>query len=248
MPSLRSAGICLAAALLALVVVLASPAPPPAQATSVPCIGLSPAGAVGDVFGIGNPIRDACEAVPDPILGAASDAVLGPLKDAAGELGKGALSQVTSWAADGAVWLIGEIAVGIDKTTSPNLLSKGFLHQYRLMGQIAALMAALMLIFVVLESLARGEPSLLLRVFLVNVPLAAIATSVAYVVVQLLLATSDGMGEAIAQSTGADSHHFFKGAIEALASVGAKPGAIAGETIGGPGLGKAPGGAAVGEA
>jgi hypothetical protein len=40
---------------------------------------------------------------------------------------------------------VGEITVGIAKTTSPNLLSKGFLHQYKLMGQIAALMAALML-------------------------------------------------------------------------------------------------------
>jgi hypothetical protein len=232
----RRAALLLAAVLVAAAGLLASPEPPRAQATTLPCIGLSPAGAVGGVLGIGNPVGDACEAITDPVLGAAGDAVLGPLKEAAGSIGKGIFSQVTSWVADGAVWLVGEIAVGIDKSTSPNLLSKGFIHQYRLMGQIAALMAALMAIFAVLEALARGELSLLWRVFLVNVPLAAIATSVAYVVVQLLLATGDGMGEAVTATTSADTHNFFKGAIEGLAAVGAKPGALEGSVIGHPGL------------
>ncbi len=226
----RRAALLLAAVLVAAAALLASPEPPRAQATSLPCIGLSPAGAVGGVLGIGNPVGDACEAITDPVLGAAGDAVLGPLKEAAGSIGKGIFSQVTSWVADGAVWLVGEIAVGIDKSTSPNLLSKGFLHQYRLMGQIAALMAALMAIFAVLEALARGELSLLWRVFLVNVPLAAIATSVAYVVVQLLLATSDGMGEAVTATTSGDAHTFFKGSVEALAAVGASGGAVANST------------------
>jgi len=235
----------LVGALVAVCAMMASPEPPRAQATSLPCIGLSPAGAVvGGLVGIGNPVGDACEAVTDPILGAAGDAVLGPLKEAASSIGKGVFNQVTAWVADGAVWLIGEIAVGIDKTTSPNLLGKGFLHQYREMAQIAALMAALMAIFAVLEALAQGSLSLLWRVFFVNVPLAAIATSVAYVVVQLLLATSDGMGEAITATTSADAHHFFKGAVEALAAVGASSGE-AGATAGGGPTGAAAGAVAV---
>lgn len=235
----RSLAILLAT-LVAVSALMASPEPPRAQATSLPCIGVSPAGAVGEVFGIGNPAGDVCEAITDPILGAAGDAILEPLKEAASSIGKGVFNQVTAWVADGAVWLIGEVAAGIDKSTSPNLLSKGFIHEYRLMAQIAALMAALMLIFAVLEALARGEFSLLWKVFLVNVPLAAIATSVAYVVVQLLLATSDGMGQAITATTGADAHHFFKGAVESLVAVGASTGE-AGATAGG-----GPGGAAAG--
>ncbi|HET7417270.1 MAG TPA: hypothetical protein VFJ61_06575 [Solirubrobacterales bacterium] len=233
MPFRRSLALLLVATALGGAGLLADPEPPSAQATSLPCVGLSPAGAVGDAIGIGNPVGDACEAVTDPILGAAGDKVLGSLKDAAGSLGKGVFNQVTAWVADGAVWLIGEIAEGINETTSPNLLSKGFLHQYRLMAQIAALMAALMLIFVVLEALARGDLSMLWRAFLVNAPLAAIATSVAYVVVQLLLATSDGMGEAVAQTTGADAQHFFKGTVEALAALGASGGGAAEATGGG---------------
>jgi hypothetical protein len=238
MPSLRRAVlIAVAALLLGALVPLVEPAPPAAQANVV-CDPPIPdpgdaVGAIGGAIGIGNPIGDACEAVTDPILGLPGKA-LDPLKDAAGQIGKGIFNQVTAWVADGAVWLIGEVAVLSDKTTTPNLLSKGFLRQYRLMSLLAAFMAALMLIFCVFEAIGRGDAGLLWRVFLVNVPLAAIATSAAYVVVQLLIATCDGMCLAISQSAGADSKEFFEGAIKALAEAGASPGAVAG-AAGAPG-------------
>src|SRR6476646_8606779 len=241
MRSLHKVALLVVVGILAVAAPLADPDPPQAKATALPCIGLSPAGVVGDALNIGNPVGDACDAVTDPILGAASDAVLGPLKDAASSIGKGIFNQVTSWVADGAVWLIGEVAAISEKTTSPDLLSKGFLRQYRLMAMIAAFMAALMLIFAVFESLGRGDAGMLWRVFLVNVPLAAIATTVAYVVVQLLIAVCDGMCVAISHSAGADSKEFFKGAIEALAKAGASGGAVAGTSVGGPGAGTAAG-------
>jgi type IV secretion system protein TrbL len=238
---LRRAALLFVVGILAAAAPLADPDPPQAKATALPCIGLSPAGVVGDALNIGNPVGDACDAVTDPILGAASDAVLGPLKDAASSIGKGIFNQVTSWVADGAVWLIGEVAAISEKTTSPDLLSRGFLRQYRLMAMIAAFMAALMVIFAVFESLGRGDAGMLWRVLLVNVPLAAIATTVAYVVVQLLIAVCDEMCFTIARSTGADSREFFKGAIEALAEAGASGGAVAGTSVGGPGVGTAVG-------
>ena len=242
MPSLRRTTlVALAALLLAAAVPIASPATPAAQANVV-CDPPGPdpsdvAEAVGDAIGFGNPAADVCEAVTDPILGLPGKA-LDPLKDAAKSIGKGVFNQVTAWVADGAVWLIGEVAVLSEKTTSPNLLSKGFLRQYRLMALIATFMAALMAIFCVFEAIGRGDPGLLWRVFLVNVPLAAIATSAAYVVVQLLIATCDGMCLAISQSAGADSKEFFQGAIKALAEAGASPGAAA-DAAGVPGPGPA---------
>lgn len=232
MPSLRRAVlIAVAALLLGAVAPLAAPEPPAAEANVI-CDSPLPdpkdaVDAIGGAIGIGNPIGDACEAVTDPILGLPGKA-LDPLKDAAKSIGKGVFNQVTAWVADGAVWLIGEVAVLSEKTTSPNLLSKGFLRQYRLMALIAAFMAALMAIFCVFEAIGRGDPGLLWRVLFVNVPLAAIATSAAYVVVQLLIATCDGMCLAISQSAGADSKEFFEGAIKALAEAGASPGAAAG--------------------
>jgi type IV secretion system protein TrbL len=222
----RAALLC-AVALLASLALLA-PEPPRAEATSLPCIGVSPGGVVGEALGLGNPLGDACEAVTDPILGAAGDAVIDPLKDAAGAIGQGVFDRVTGWVAEGAVWLIGEVAGLSQKTTAPNLRSKGFVRQYRLMTSIAVSMAALMLIFAVLESLGRGDLGMLGRVFLVNAPLAAIATSAAYVVVQLLVASCDVMSATISRSTGADSEKFLHGVLKSVGVLGGGLGGAAG--------------------
>jgi hypothetical protein len=206
-----------------------SGATPKAQAVS-PCIGVSPAGAVTGAIGIGNPVGDACEAVtralPDP---------LAPIKDAASSIGKGVFEEITAWAAEGAAYLLGQVAELSDRTTTPDLLSKGFLRQYRGMASIATVLALLMLVFAVLESLGRGDGGMLIRVFLVNVPLAAIATSAAYVVVQLMVAATDGFCEAMTQATAKDSEAFFKSAIEGLSAAGGEAGKAASEAHGTPG-------------
>jgi hypothetical protein len=219
---------------------IGDPSPPQAKANLACDIGVSPSGAVTGAIGIGNPVGDACAAITDPVLGVAGH-VLGPLKDAAAGLGKGVFSQITTWSSDGAVWLLGRVVELTNKTTSPNLLSKGFLRQYRQMAAVAVVLAVLMLLFACLEGLGRGERWMHWRVFLVNVPVAALATSAAYVVVQLLIATTDGFSEAIAHSTAADTQAFFKGAVEALAEAGAGAGAVAGTAAGGAGGGTAEG-------
>ncbi len=236
-------------ALLACAVAVASaaltfgdPRPPAAQANIVCEVGISPGSAVTGALGIGNPVGDACNALTDPVLGVAGVA-LDPLGDAADALSKGVFSQITTWASDGAVWLLGEVVALTEKTTSPNLLGRGFLRQYKTMASIAVVLALLMVLFAVLESLGRGDGGMLWRVLLVNVPLAAIATSAAYVVVQLLIASTDGFSEAIAHSTANDTRAFFKGAVEALAEAGGSAGAVAGAAIEGPGTGAAVGAA-----
>ncbi len=218
------------------------PQPPQARANVVCDIGISPGSVVTGALGIGNPVGDACNALTDPVLGVAGT-VLDPLKSAADALSKGVFNQITTWASDGAVWLLGEVVALTEKTTSPNLLSQGFPRQYKQMASIAVVLALLMVLFAVFESLGRGDSGMLWRVFLVNVPLAAIATSAAYVVVQLLIATTDGFCEAIAHSTATDTHAFFKGAVEALAEAGGDAGAVTGTAIGGPGTGTAAGAA-----
>ncbi len=221
----------------------ANPDPPQAKANVVCDIGVSPGSAVTGALGIGNPVGDACDAITDPVLGVAGHA-LDPLKDAAASIGKGVFDQITTWAADGAVWLLGEVVELTEKTTSPDLLSKGFLRQYQGMASIATVLALLMLVFAVLESLGRGDGGMLGRVFFINVPLAAIATSAAFVVVQLLIVTTDGFCEAIARSTANDTHTFFKGAVEALAATGGGAGAASGAATGGGAAGTVAGGAA----
>lgn len=236
----RLAALGCAAVLWAAALAILDPNPPEAQANLACDVGGGAADAITGGFGIGNVAGDACNAVTDPVLGLIPNP-LDPIKDAAESLGQGVFDQITSWAADGAVWLLGRVVVLSDKTTSPNLLSKGFLWQYREMASIATVLALLMLLFAALESLGREDSGMLVRVFLVNVPLAAIATSAAYVVVALLIATTDGFSEAIAHATEADTRAFFKSAIEGLTGTGA----AAGTAIGGPGAGTAQGAVAV---
>lgn len=238
----RLAILACAVAVASVALAFADPQLPEARANIVCEVGISPGSAVTGAIGIGNPVGDACNAITDPVLGVAGTA-LDPLKDAADALSKGVFNQITTWAADGAVWLLGEVVALTEKTTSPNLLSKGFLRQYKSMASIAVVLALLMVLFAVLESLGRGDGGMLWRVFLVNVPLAAIATSAAYVVVQLLIATTDGFSEVIAHSTATDTRAFFKGAVEALAEAGGSAGAVAGAAIDGPGTGAAVGAA-----
>jgi hypothetical protein len=236
--SYAAAGCAVAA--LAVALTLAGPAPPEARANIACDIGVAPAAPVTGALGIGSPVGDACETITDPLLGALPNP-LDPLQDAAQSIGSGIFGQITAWAADGAVWLMGRVAGLATKTTSPDLLSKGFLRQYRQMAQIAAVLAVLMLIFASLEGLGRGEGAMLWRVLVVNVPVAGLATSAAYIVVQLLIATTDGFCEVIARSTAGDMRGFFKSAIEALGSTG---GAV-GTATSGPGAGGAQGAVAV---
>ncbi|MGH2976619.1 MAG: hypothetical protein ACRDLL_17415, partial [Solirubrobacterales bacterium] len=188
----------------------------PAARANVACdLGTAPAKGITGGLGLGDPLGDACNAVTDPALGVAGHG-LDPLGGIAKSLEHSIFQQITGWAADGAAWLLGEVVALTNETTTPDLLGPGFLRQYREMAEIAASMAVLMLIFAVLESLGRGESGLLMRTLFVNLPAAAIATSCAYVVVQLLIAICDGFSAQIAQHAGADVRHFFEAATRAL--------------------------------
>jgi hypothetical protein len=236
------------AALLAALIVLAQPAPPPARANIACEVGSAPAHAItgglgaitGGAIGGGNPVGDACNSVTDGVVGAAT----APIKEAVSEIGNGIFNQITSWVTQGASWLIGKVVVAIDATTTPQLNGKGFVAQYRQMAEIAAFLAAGMLLFAVLEGLAQGSAAMLARVVLVNVPLAFLATGVAFLVAQLLLSATDGLSHAVAASTNRNAAHFFAGAIHGLSKAGGSAGAAAGTATGGPGVGTAVGGAA----
>ncbi len=237
---------CLAA-LLGALIVLAQPEPPRARANVACDVGSAPADAVsgglgaitGGAVGGGNPVGDACNAVTDGAVGA----ITSPIKSAVAGIGNGIFNQITSWVTDGASWLISQVVSLIEKTTTPKLTTKGFISQYRRMAEIAALLATAMLLFAVLEGLAQGNAALLGRAVLVNLPLAFIASSVAYLVVQMLITATDGLSHAIAVSTNHNSEHFFRGAIHGLSKAGGSAGAAAGTAGAGPGVGTAAGGA-----
>ena len=233
--------------LLGLLVVLAAtlatvaqPEPPKANANIV-CDAVGGAGgtisggieAIGGAVGGANPLGDACDAVTGKALGA----ITSPVTDAIEGVGKGIFDQITTWVSEGAGWLIEEVASEIEKTTSPNLMSEGFLAEYGQMAEISAVLATAMVLLAMLEAIAQGSWGLLARAVFVNLPLAFIATSMAFVVVQMLLVVTDGMCHAIAAGTHEHSQRFFKSAITGLAKAGASAGEDGGAITGGPATG-----------
>ncbi len=228
----------LVATLVALFV-LARPAPEQARANPLCDAASAPAHAItgglgaitGGAIGGGNPVGDACNAVTGKAIGAITSPVSGALKG----VGNDVLKQVATWVSEGAAWLMGRVAQAIDSSTTPHLDTRGFLQQYGKMAEIAVVMAAAMLLLAVLEGLAQGSLASLARTAFFDLPLALIGTSVAFVVVQLLLGATDGLCEAVSGSTSADSQRFFAEAIHSLAVAGAVAGgALSGTAGGGP--------------
>jgi type IV secretion system protein TrbL len=224
--------------LLGLLVVLAAalatvaqPEPPKAEANIV-CDAVGGAGgaisggieAVGAAVGGANPIGDACDAVTGKAVGAITSPVTGAIEG----IGHGIFDQITTWVSEGASWLIEQVVSEIEKTTTPKLTTEGFLAEYGQMSEIAAVLAAAMVLLAILEAVAQGSWGMLARTVLVSMPVAFIGTSVAFVLVQMLLVATDGMCHGIAAATHEHSQHFFKSAIAGLAKTGASAGAAGG--------------------
>jgi hypothetical protein len=226
--------------------VLAQPSPPAASANVGCSVATAPAGAItegvgaitGGAIGGGNPVGDACNSVTD----GAVEAVTSPVTSALKGISKGILGQITTWVSEGATWLMGEVVSEIDKTTTPQLTSEGFLSEYAKMTQVAAILAASMFVMALLEAVVQGSWAVLGKAIFVSVPLAFVGTSIAFVLVQMLLVITDGMSHAVTVATQEHSTHFFKSAIGALSKAGGTAGGAAAE------LGQGPGTGAVGEA
>ena len=245
MPALpRAIGALAAVAVVAVGVLLLQPTPERAAANPVCDAASGPVDAVsggvgaitGGAIGGGNPVGDACNEVTDRAIGAVTD----PIEGAVAGIGSSVFAEITQWVSEGAGWLIERVATGIERSTTPKLTSRGFLDTYAKMALIGALMAAAMLLLAVLEGVAQGNMAMLGRVVLVNLPLALIATSVAYIVVQMLLVGTDGLCHAIGEASGRSGQRFFAAAVHGLGAAGGD----AGEAVGTA----QPGGSAAGRA
>lgn len=227
----RSGAAVIAVVALAAGALLAQPSPELARANPACDVATGPIGWATDAVGAGNPAGDVCNTVTGGI-GAVEGAIASPVTGALKGIGNSVFEQLTSWVAEGAGWLMGQVVEAIDSSTSPQLDTEGFLKTYARMSAIAALFAAVMLLLAILEGIAQGNPGLLVRVVLVNVPMAFLGTSVAFAVVQLLLTCTDGLCAAIADASHHDSTRFFEAAIGDLGQVGGQVGKEAGKAGG----------------
>ena len=226
---------------LAAALVLGRPSPPAARANVGCSVATAPVGAVsagigaitGGAVGGGNPVGDACDAVTDGAVGA----VTAPVRSALNGIAGGILGQITTWVSEGATWLMGEVVTEIEKTTTPKLTSEGFLAEYGRMAQIASILAAAMFAMALLEAVVQGSWAVLGKAVFVSVPLAFVGTSIAFVLVQLMLVATDGMSHAVSVATQEHSTHFFKTAIGDLSKAGGTAGGAVAEAGQVPGTG-----------
>jgi hypothetical protein len=132
---------------------------------------------------------------------------------------KAALSAVVEFVVDGSGWLLGELAGLIDRSTRPDVTSGWFQAAYRDMAAIALVGLLPFLLLAIIQGIVRQDPGQLLRSTFVHVPLAAIGTGAAVVIVDMLITITDGMSTWIGRSMGSDLSEFATGLGTAVTSL-----------------------------
>ena len=132
---------------------------------------------------------------------------------------KAALRAVVGFVVEGAAWLLGEVGAFIDTSTRPDLTAGWFQGSYADMAVIATLGVLPFLILALIQAVIRQDLALMLRSTFVYVPLAAIGTAGAVVVVDLLVTLTDGLSNWIGQSIGGDLTEFATGLGTALTAL-----------------------------
>lgn len=195
-----------AAVLLAGLVGLAAGGTAYAQPTP-PTTGSTPdvlvAGATQQVGG--------CPPVPG-VAGLACDVVDVALESGVGGLvgfgSRAVLDGLVGFVVDGAAWLVAKVTDFVESSTTPSVTADWFRSSYRSMSLVAVVGLLPFLLLAVVQALVRQDVGQLLRSVLVRVPLAAIGTAGAVVVVDLLVQLTDGLSSWIAASMGADLSAF----------------------------------------
>jgi len=176
-----------------------TPRPALCAAATLVCIGKTVVGTVGGIVG-----------------GVAGDAI-GAGTSAAGSA---AMSGVVSWAAEGAAWLVGEVAKAVERSSRPELGDPWFKDRYDGMQQLAVVFVALFLLLAIGHAIVAQDLARLLRAAFVVLPCAAFLTFTAVTLTQIALRATDEMTAWIVGGTRDDMREAFGVVAEALAPNG----------------------------
>jgi len=144
-----------------------------------------------------------------PVAGAVGSAVAGVAGHVASSVvGVGftaVFSAAGAWVASGAVWLLGQVGRAMSSTTSVDLSSRWFAAHESVMATMAAAVVLPTICCTALQALYRQSPSMLVRAFLVQLPLALLLTGVAVELVQMALAVTDALSAQLMAGAGVDT-------------------------------------------
>jgi hypothetical protein len=131
-----------------------------------------------------------------------------------------ALRGIVSFVVEGAAWLLERLASIIDRSTRPDLTSGWFQGAYGDMAAVAVLGLLPFLILAIAQSVIRQDLGSIVR-SVGYIPVAALGTGAAIVVVDMLVAVTDHLSIWISRALGADLTAFATGlgnAVLALTS------------------------------
>jgi hypothetical protein len=163
-----------------------------------------------------------------PVVGSACKTLSNAAGSAAGAGVNVVFSEAARWVASGALWLITEVGRVISSTTSIDLGAGWFSAHEAVMVSLAAAVVVPMACCAAIQAIYRQSASMLMRTFLVNLPLSLLLTGVAVALVRVGLAVTDATSAKVLSSAGVDTKNLFSGLTVFFAGTGASgPGAPA---------------------
>jgi hypothetical protein len=163
------------------------------------------------------PVSGAVAGAVAGAAGGAASAVSGAASAVAGHVASSVIgvgvsavfSAAGQWVASGAVWLLGQVAQAMSATTTADLSSGWFSAHEAVMATLAAAVVLPMVCCAALQALYRQSASMLVRSFLVQLPLALLLTGVVVELVQMALSATDVMSAQVLASAGVDTTHIL---------------------------------------
>lgn len=136
--------------------------------------------------------------------------VIGPLiRDTVGTAVHGLVDVIAGPVASAAAWILKGVGGLIDATTRPQLDRAWFQARYSVMVALAVVTLVGVLAVSAVHAVVRQDPGLVLRVMVVQLPMAVILTGAAAGIVQWSLSLVDLLCRAVTADTGHDVRHLF---------------------------------------
>jgi hypothetical protein len=112
-----------------------------------------------------------------------------------------------TWVAQGAVWLLGQVGHALTAASSIDLGAGWFTEHMKVMATIGAAVVLPVACCAVILAVYRQDSTMLLRTFLVQLPLALLLTAVAVELVRLAMSITDALSADVLAAGGVDAEH-----------------------------------------
>ncbi|HLG66567.1 MAG TPA: hypothetical protein VKV36_01695 [Acidimicrobiales bacterium] len=108
---------------------------------------------------------------------------------------------VSGWVVSGAAWLLQQVDDALSASTAVDVGATWFTSHFERMAAVAAVVVLPLLLLAAMQAVLRQSAAMLLRSFLVQLPLAFLLTGAAVRLVQLAVSVTDALGARVTSGT-----------------------------------------------